>query len=238
VRRARAGHAELAAQVAEFHELRAQPKTPVMIAALAPSLPRLQSLPRLVERLPAIGTRPSDAERAWLSALAAEPVPHLVAEPVPAHRPAAQPRQWGDTVVASANPTPRSARVGEPDRERLNALLARDASFVLAPAYDEEHPEELSYRPFPIAPFLTATSSADDPALARLIHPDLGKALEMILDHAGSAPPMRLRPGAQTAQMLWAQQFKGEAINLSSLIDQDWSRGLRTGRRVATQAQK
>jgi uncharacterized protein YcbK (DUF882 family) len=238
VRRARAGHTELAAQVAEFHELRAQPKTPVMVAALAPSLPRLQSLPKLVERLPANGTRPSDAERARLSALATEPVPHLVAEPVPAHRPAAQPRQWGDTVVASANPAPHSARVGEPDRERLNALLARDASFVPAPAYDEEHPEELSYRPFPIAPFLTATSSADDPALARLIHPDLGKALEMILDHAGSAPPMRLRPGAQTAQMLWAQQFKGEAINLSSLIDQDWSRGLRMGRRVATQAQK
>jgi hypothetical protein len=209
----------------------------MMVAALAPSLPRLQSLPRLVERLPGMGTRPSDAERARLSALAGEPVPHLVAEPAPAHRPAKS-ANWGETVVASATPAADAARVGEPDRQGLNALLARDASFVPAPAYDEEHPEELSYRPFPIAPFLTATSSADDPALARLIHPDLGKALEMILDHAGSAPPMRLRPGAQTAQMLWAQQFKGEAINLSGLIDQDRSRGLQTGRRVATQTQR
>lgn len=237
VRRARVGHAELAAQIADFHQLRTQPKTPVMVAALAPSLPRLQSLPKLVERIPGLGTRPNDADRARLSALAAEPMPRLVAEPAPARRPILQ-RQWGEMLVASANTGDKSGGVGEADRQRLNALLTRDTSFVPAPAYDEEHPEELSYRPFPIAPFLTATSSADDPALARLVHPDLGKALEMILDHAGSAPPMRLRPGAQTAQMLWAQQFKGEAINLSSLIDQDWPRGLRTGRRVATQAQK
>ena len=104
-----------------------------------------------------------------------------------------------------------------------------------APAYDEEHPEELSYRPFPIAPFLTATASADDPALARIVHPDLAKTLEM-LDQAGSVPPMRLRPGSQTAQLLWAQQFKGEAINLSSLIDLDATdrAALPTGRRVIT----
>ena len=104
------------------------------------------------------------------------------------------------------------------DRLKWGASLSRDATFVPAPAYDEEHPEELSYRPFPIAPFLTTTSSADDPALARMVHPDLNKTLEM-LDQAGSVPPMRLRPGLQTAQLMWAQQFKGEAINLSSLID-------------------
>jgi hypothetical protein len=237
VRKARAGHAELATQIAEFHQLRAQPRTPAMVAALAPSLPQLQSLPKLVERIPRIGTRPSDAERAQLSALAADPIPRLVAAPAPAHRPARQP-QWGETLVAAVNPAPGAASIGAQDRQRLNALFARDAAFVRAPAYDEEHPEELSYRPFPIAPFLTATSSADDPALARLVHPDLGKALEMILDHAGSTPPMRLRPGAQTAQILWAQQFKGEAINLSSLIDRIGPDGPAAGRRVVTQAQK
>ena len=100
----------------------------------------------------------------------------------------------------------------------MGASLSRDTTFVPAAAYDEEHPEELSYRPFPIAPFLTATASVDDPALARIVHPDLNKTLEM-LDQAASVPPMRLRPGSQTAQLMWAQQFKGEAINLSSLID-------------------
>ena len=60
----------------------------------------------------------------------------------------------------------------------------------------------------------------------------------MILDHAGSAAADATAAGPQTAQVLWAQQFKGEAINLSSLIDQDGPRGLPTGRRVITQAQK
>jgi uncharacterized protein YcbK (DUF882 family) len=237
VRRARAAHADLAAQIAQFHQLRAQPKPPVLVAALTPPLPKLQSLPKLVERLPGLGTRPSDGERARLSALAAETMPRLLAAPAPATR-RAQQKPWGETLVASADPAVGRGTVSEPDRQRLNALLAQGATFVPAPAYDEEHPEELSYRPFPIAPFLTATSSADDPALARMVHPDLGKALEMILDHLGSAPPMRLRPGSQTAQILWAQQFKGEAIDLSNLVDQDRSYAAQMGRRVATQAQK
>src|SRR5262249_10992407 len=117
-------------------------------------------------------------------------------------------------------------------------LNGRGAAFVPAPAYDEEHPEELSYRPFPIAPFLTLTASADDPALARMVHPDLARTLE-VLDQGNSAAPMRLRPGSKTAQLLWAQQFKGEAINLSSLIDPEASAAQAriANRRVQTQAQ-
>jgi hypothetical protein len=114
----------------------------------------------------------------------------------------------------------------------------RKPTFVPAPAYDEEHPEELSYRPFPIAPFLTATASGDDPALARMVHPDFAKTLE-VLDQPGSALPMRLRPGLQAARDLWAHQFKGEAINLSALIDPEASQAPErlANRRVRTQAQ-
>jgi uncharacterized protein YcbK (DUF882 family) len=72
---------------------------------------------------------------------------------------------------------------------------------VTAPAYDEEHPEELSYRPFPIAPFLTATASVDDPAFAVMVHPDLGKLLEL-MDQEYVTPPMRLRPGQHEARLL------------------------------------
>jgi hypothetical protein len=99
------------------------------------------------------------------------------------------------------------------------ASLSR-GTFVPAPAYDDEHPEELSYRPFPIAPLLTATASPDDPVLARMVHPDLVRALEL-LDQITPSPPLRLRPGLQTAHLLWAQEFKGEAINLSALYDYD-----------------
>jgi len=232
VRRARAGDRELAAQIAEFHELRTRPRTAVQVASLTPALPQLLSEPRLLQRPAATGTRPTDGERAQLAALADGPLPKLVVGPKPVsrQRSAADVPQWGEMRIAAADPAA--------DRFKRRVPLARDTSFVPAPAYDEEHPEELSYRPFPIAPFLTATSSFDDPALARIVHPDLAKILEM-LDQAGSVPPMRLRPGSQTAQLLWAQQFKGEAINLSSLIDLGRvdapPKG--AGRSVVTQAQ-
>ncbi len=239
VRRARAANSELATQIAEFQQLRTHPKPQIQVASLTPSLPQLVSLPKLVERLLPFGTRPTDGERARLTALAAVPPP-LVAEPAPVSREQpAQSVEWtAEMRVASAD-----AGADAPVTERLKwgASLSRGATFVPAPAYDEEHPEELSYRPFPIAPFLTATASVDDPALARMVHPDLAKTLEM-LSEGGSVPPMRLRPGSQTAQLMWAQQFKGEAINLSSLIDLDAPQGPQgparlADRRVVTQAQ-
>jgi uncharacterized protein YcbK (DUF882 family) len=211
VRRARAANAELAQQVAEVLELHAHPGARMQVASLAPSLPQLLAPPRLVDRPRSLGTRPSDRDRAALAALADEPLPRLVIGPTPASRP-------GPGAVATRLAGVDPAAAAALKRLKWGASLSRDTTFVPAPAYDEEHPEELSYRPFPIAPFLTATASADDPALARMIHPDFNKTLEL-LDQADCVPPMRLRPGPQTAQLMWAQEFKGEAIDLSSLID-------------------
>jgi uncharacterized protein YcbK (DUF882 family) len=235
VRGARAAHTELATQIAEFHQERTRRKPLLQVASLAPSLPQLLSLPRLVQRPPATGTRPTDGERARLAALADEPLPRLVVGPTPVNRgKAPEGVGWGEMRIAAADAGDRTAV----DRRKWGAALRRDTTFVPAPAFDEEHPEELSYRPFPIAPFLTATASVDDPALARMVHPNLGKTLEM-LDQGASVPPLRLRPGSQMAQLMWAQQFKGEAINLSSLIDLDQSQAAAPviGRKVVTQAQ-
>jgi uncharacterized protein YcbK (DUF882 family) len=236
VRRARAANSEVVQQIAEFHEQRARPKAPIQVASLSPSLPQLLMAPRLVERPTPLGTRPTDRERASLAALADEPMPQLVIGPMPASRsrPAAAIVASGEMRIAAADPS----RAAALDRLKWGASLTRETTFVPAPAYDEEHPEELSYRPFPIAPFLTATASVDDPALARMVHPNLNRTLEM-LDQAASVPPMRLRPGSQTAQLMWAQQFKGEAINLSSLIDIDVASAPAqlAKRRVQTQAQ-
>jgi hypothetical protein len=109
------------------------------------------------------------------------------------------------------------------------------ASVVAAPAYDEEHPDELSYRPFPIAPLLTASASADDPALVQMVHPDLGKVLEL-MDQPDSVPPMRLRPGVYQAELMWAQQSKGVAIDLS-LLNEESDAPRTPSRKVATQPQ-
>ena len=83
-----------------------------------------------------------------------------------------------------------------------------------------------------------ATASADDPALATMVHPDFTKTLEF-LDAGGYVPPLHLRPGAQTAQLMWAQQFRGEAIHLTSFIDADATSTppQLAERKVTTQAQ-
>jgi uncharacterized protein YcbK (DUF882 family) len=234
VRRAHAANAELAQQVAEFHDLRTRPKAPFQLASLTPPLPQLLAPPRPVERPSSKGTQPSDRERAWLAELSAEP-PRLVAAPTPVSRGrnADGIRRTGQLEVAAADTGLGAAA----ERLKRETSLTREPTFVPAPAYDEEHPEELSYRPFPIAPLLTATASADDPALARLTHPDLARTLEL-LDQRGSAPPMRLRPGPQAAQLMWAQQFRGEAVNLSSLTDPDTpeTASRMANRRVVTRA--
>jgi hypothetical protein len=103
-----------------------------------------------------------------------------------------------------------------PDGERAKSTEPEAAAVVSAPEYDEEHPDELSYRPFPIAHLLTGTASTDDPALAVLVHPDIGKVLEL-MDQQESLPPLRLRPGVYNAEQMWAALSKGVAVDLSAL---------------------
>ncbi len=104
----------------------------------------------------------------------------------------------------------------EPKSELDNARMGYAGQWIPAPAYDDEHPEELSYRPFPLAPLLTQSSSPDDPILAHMIAPDPEATLDLLTDD-GSAHRMRFVPGKQIAALLWATQFSGEAVNLGAL---------------------
>ncbi len=220
---ARAKYRELAVQVASFHDARSRPKAAFQTASLTAALPRLLGPPQAVERR---GTLASSEDRAKLAALASGLTPQLVALPTPAVRPR------GGTVLAAYDPSA--------DAMRPRAPYYREPSVVAAPAYDEEHPDELSYRPFPIAPFLTVSASADDPVLTSLTHPDLAKVLET-MGQDNLAPPLRLRAGVQGSRLLWAQQFKGEAVNIEALADRDVVAALPPGppppasRRVARQ---
>ena len=219
---ARAKYRELAVQVASFHDARSRPKAAYQTASLTAALPRLLGPPQASDRG---GTLASNEDRAKLAALASGLTPQLVALPTPAVRP---PRSGA--VLAAYDPSA--------DALRPRAPYYREPSVVAAPAYDDEHPDELSYRPFPIAPFLTVSASADDPVLTSLSHPDLAKVLET-MGQDNLAPPLRLRSGVQGSRLLWAQQFKGEAVNLSALADSDLVAAFTSGppRKVATQPQ-
>ncbi len=80
-----------------------------------------------------------------------------------------------------------------------------------APEYDDEHPDELSYRPFPILPLMGDKSVSQNIELASLVHPDQDKVY-LLLDEPDKMVPLRFRPGLQFAEMLWASEFKGEAV--------------------------
>lgn len=242
VRVARLEHADLARQVAAFYDSRAGRRPPVALAGLnspvsptatplgtvasarpsngvqvasyQPPEPRLIEPPRLVDR-PSRFTTPATTEQARLTELVQRasftpPVstdaPRLLSPPTQAKRPRAQP-----DLIASLIPD-------LPPETKRSAALPPEPQFVVAPDFDEDHPDELSYRPFPIAPLMTATASADDPALATLVHPDFARTFDL-LDQTGSMPPMRLRPTLQVAEALWTQQFTGEAVNFAALRD-------------------
>jgi hypothetical protein len=92
----------------------------------------------------------------------------------------------------------------ERDGAKIEDRFGWGSAWLRAPAYDEEHPEEGSYRPFPITPFLTASASPDHPSF-------LQASRSGSTAQAGSEP-------LPAAELLWAQQFNGEAVALSTVL--------------------
>ena len=125
--------------------------------------------------------------------------------------------------MGGPQPAPRHA--SDADKIRLAAfdtgttVPGWGSEWSPAPAYDDEHPDELSYRPFPVAPLLTETESADDPVLAVLTHPEIARTLEL-LDQQGAILPMRLRPGLAVARQLWSQEFRGGAVKAAAVFSE------------------
>ena len=218
-------------------------KTPApkrKVAALM-ATPRLSAAPRLIRRSQPGGTRPTSSERRQLTALAHTANPRGTLPSTNERKSLAR------LALAASRYKPRLVQPPRPAKRTLFARLANlggivprsivdkftgaassrpvttpqqsdgwSNGWVKAPAYDDEHPDEMSYRPFPIAPLLTATAATDDPALSHLTHPDAVQTLDLI-DGIDTVPPLQFRPGAQTAQLMLAQQFSGKAVDLDSL---------------------
>lgn len=204
------------------------------VAALEPSdgqpdiQPHLIAAPKLVDRSSHF-TLPSKSDRGKLDALvaaaAAMPIPELVQGPQPAVRP-----QKALAAVALAEnrksaPAP-IAQVASLDPAAGTTGDMRPASFsewAQAPAYDDDHPDEMDYRPFPLAPFLTDKPTARDQPLAPMQAPDVAATLN-VLDDVGAIEPMRFRPGQQLAEAMWCDQFKGKAVHEEALKELDANR--------------
>jgi uncharacterized protein YcbK (DUF882 family) len=199
------------------------------------SAPIVSPAPKLVQAPRPATPPPSEAERGRLNQLVT--LASLGPADIPAQRPqpAEADRRQLDELVSTASveapapaPRPQAAEIvlkketqvaaldpGVLDPRKLGPTNAQPAGWAPAPQFDEDHPEELSYRPFPVAPLLTQSASADDEALVKIVHPNLERTLDL-LDDKQIVLPMRLRPGDQIAEVLWAQQFQGNAVDFSA----------------------
>ena len=209
----------------------AESKVGSLMPEASAARPKLVAEPKLLERASKFTPAPSRKDQTGLTAFITkavnEPMPQLVAEPKPAVRPS-------KALAAAALPAPQLSAVSGPKLASLEpqkgAASITDMSpaslgngWVQAPEFDEDHPEELAYRPFPLAPLLTETSSPHDPGLVGMQHPDVARTLEF-LDDVGAIQPMKFRPGVQVAEVMWAQQFQGKAVHLDALQELDQSR--------------
>ena len=213
--------------------------------ALPPLPPALFEAPRVVASGPAPAPAAPSKDRLKLSELATlaslAPEPRLRSAPAPAVRPQrAQPlasltgraapvgaeavdggaRAAGHQVAAIdaagwASPSQDSLSTGTPTGRFGWGETGHELRWVPSAEFDEEHPDELSYRPFAIAPLFT--DHADEPLLATLVAHDVARTLEMI-DQPVSRLPLHFRPSAQVAAKMWSQQFTGSAVGLDRLM--------------------
>ncbi len=182
--------------------------------ALAPLPAKLFEAPRIVASGPAPAPALPAKDRLKLHELATlaslAPEPRLLAAPAPAVRPSSRSQVAAVDGGAWTNP----ADDDRPSGRFGWGETGHELRWMSPTEFDDEHPDELSYRPFAIAPLFT--DRADEPLLATLVAHDVARTLEMI-DQPVSRLPLHFRPSAQVAAKMWTQQFTGSAVGLDRL---------------------
>ncbi|MDX2264692.1 MAG: DUF882 domain-containing protein [Hyphomicrobiales bacterium] len=177
---------------------------------------------RLLNRLPAAEPRPILASLGPTNASFGKPSKDDAPElPKPVIVRAPEPKPEADlappaSVVTQPTPAARPPRsdyspgfvtAGLPRNERA---IAED-QIARAPEYDDDHPDEESYQPFPILPLLTdeplayADFSKESRAVVRKVH--------MLFTDPNAAIHVELERGPQYEGMYWAQRFTGAAVS-------------------------
>jgi uncharacterized protein YcbK (DUF882 family) len=156
----------------------------------------------------------SAQRRSFLAAIFAPPANAAVPVPQPAARPKAT------AVAAKATPQPPAERIAA-----LAAETSLDASrpavpagwsyrqeqdVSYAPEYDDDHPDELSYRPFQILPLMTAEPIVSNTRVVAMVERDYHRVVDFLTDMEDVN--MQFRPSPAAAEMRWMDQFHGKAI--------------------------
>jgi uncharacterized protein YcbK (DUF882 family) len=121
--------------------------------------------------------------------------------------------------AARASTTPASAASAKSALPPVNwaPKIREDVAWVPTDELDHEHPEELTYAPFPVTPYLTESASPDDPALLVLTHPDATKSLAMLAE-AGGQPMAQWTFGSSFGPTANMTRFTGKAVRVAGLL--------------------
>jgi len=95
-------------------------------------------------------------------------------------------------------------------RQNTSANRYQAERVAYAPSYDEEHPDELAYRPFKILPLMSTKPVALNKTLVAMTEPRYDRVFEVIASSENLH--MQFRPSASDAAAMWNSQFKGKAI--------------------------
>jgi uncharacterized protein YcbK (DUF882 family) len=86
-----------------------------------------------------------------------------------------------------------------------------DDQVARAPDYDDDHPDEENYNPFPILPLLTDTPLAYED-FSKEGRP-IVRRVQILLSDADGSVNVHLERGPQYEGMYWAQRFTGKAVS-------------------------
>ena len=118
-------------------------------------------------------------------------------------------------ATVTAKPKPAAERMEqvtppEPAQAANSAAFLNQTGWTSGPEYDEDHDNELSYRPFPLGDLIDASPSIDNPILSHLSKPDLEAAHRSIGSTEGVG--MSFRPELKVAELMLSDGFSGRDV--------------------------
>ncbi len=179
------------------------PSSAPILASLGPTSLTLGGTREREETAPASPRSPFVSSRPPL-AVEAQPQPAIMQTPVP-------------VIQQPPLVNPQAPQRTDYSRGFVTAALPRnefaidDNQIARAPDYDDDHPDEESYQPFPILPFLTDSplAYADFSKDARPVV----RKLQVLFSDADATVNVALERGPQYQGMFWAQRFTGRAVS-------------------------